>query len=89
VTNRSPRLFPHIVVRNLQPRTSAIPPITSTEQPSDLHSLRTWLDYDPEFHEEVLEHTLNRWTVLGILLVIGTSGAFWTGVGLLINYLLK
>jgi hypothetical protein len=89
VTNRSPRLFPHIIVRNLQQRTSVVPPITFTENSADLQLLRAWIDYDPEFHEEVLGHAFNRWTVLGIVLVIGTSGAFWTGVGLLINYLLK
>lgn len=89
MTNRSPHLFPHIVVRNLQARTSAVPPITSAEPSSDSQLFRTWVEYDSEFQEEMLGHTLNRWTILGIVLVIGTSGAFWTGIGLLINYWLK
>ncbi len=88
MNDRSPRLFPHIVVRNLQPRTSEVSP-TIGNHSSELQFAPTWVECDPDFDEDPLAHPLNCWTVLGIAIVIGTSGAFWAGVGLLINYLLK
>lgn len=87
MNDRSPRLFPHIVVRNLQPRTSDLS-ITAAGQSSESQLLRTWVEYDPEF-DDTLAQPLNRWTILGIVIVIATSGAFWTGVGLLINYWMR
>lgn len=89
MNDRSPRLFPHIIVRNLPSRTDAVSPATSNDGPSESQLLRTWVEYDPEFGDETLGHPLNRWTILGIAIVIATSGAFWTGMGLLINYWLK
>jgi hypothetical protein len=86
VTNRSPRLFPHIVVRKLTSRTPEVSPTTS--EISSEQFLRSWIEFDPDF-DDTLAHPFNRWTVLGIAIVITTSGAFWTGVALLINHLLK
>jgi hypothetical protein len=87
VTNRSPRLFPHIVVRKLISRAPEVSPTTSSESPSE-QFLRSWIEFEPDF-DDTLAHPFNRWTVLGIAIVITTSGAFWTGVALLINHLLK
>jgi hypothetical protein len=89
VNNRSPRLFPHIVVRNGHPRASEFSPTPTVDHSLESQLLQTWVEYDPEFDEDTLGHSLNRWTVLGIAIVIATSGAFWTGTGLLINHLLK
>jgi hypothetical protein len=88
VNDRSPRLFPHIVVRNLRRRASELSTPT-TDSTSDSPLLRTWVECDPEFDEDLLGHPLNRWTILGIAIVIATSGAFWTGMGLLINHFLR
>lgn len=87
MNNRSPRLFPHPVVRNLQSRTPEVSP--ATHSPSELEMMRTWVEYDPDCDDQILGHPLNRWTILGLAIVIVTSGAFWTGVGLLINRLLR
>jgi len=89
VNDRSPRLFPHIVVRNLHLRTNELLPTPTSDRSSELQLLRTWAEYDPEFGEDSLGHPLNCWTILGIAIVIATSGAFWTGMGLLINHFLK
>lgn len=89
MNNRSPRLSPHIVVRNLHTRTNELPPTPTNDSTLESRLLRTWVEYDPEFDEDSLGHPLNRWTILGIALVVITSGAFWTGVGLLINHFLK
>jgi hypothetical protein len=88
VTNRSPRLFSHLVVRNLGSRTSEVLPTTTSDSSSE-QVLRTWAECDPELDDDVLAHPFNCWTILGIAIVITTSGAFWTGVGLLINHFLK
>lgn len=88
MNNRFPRLFPHITVRNLLPRTSKLPTPTS-DSTSESQLLPTWVEYDPEFDEDSFAHPLNRWTILGIAIVIATSGAFWTGIGLLINHLVR
>lgn len=89
MNNRSPHLFPHIVARNLQPPTAEIPAAVTPNHSSDLQFMRSWAECDPGFDEDVIGHPLNRWTVLGIAIVIVASGAFWTGVGFVINYLLK
>ncbi len=89
MNNRSPSLFPHIIVRNRLPRTEEVPQTSTGDNSLDTQLLRSWVEYDPEFDEPVLGHPLNRWTILGITLVIATSGAFWTGVGLLINHYLR
>lgn len=89
MNNRSPRLFPHIIVRNMSPRTDEVPQTSLADNSSDTQLSGAWIDYDPEFDEQVLGHPLTRWTVLGIAVVIATSGAFWTGVGLLINHFLR
>lgn len=86
--NRSPRLFSHFLVRNLGSRTREVSPTINSDNSSE-QFLRNWVDYDPDFDDDVLAHTFTRWTILGIAIVITTSGAFWTGVGLLINHLLK
>jgi hypothetical protein len=83
--NRSPRLFPHVVVRNFGPRTRDV----STTPTSDNSSEQFLGSWDQDFDDDVLAHPFNGWTVLGIAIVITTSGAFWTGVALLINHLLK
>jgi hypothetical protein len=88
VNDRSPRLFSHIVARNLRQRASELPTPT-TDGTSESQLLGTWVEYDPEFDEDSLGHPLNRWTILGIAIVIATSGAFWTGMGLLINHFLR
>jgi hypothetical protein len=88
VNDRSPRLFSRIVARNLRQRASELPTPT-TDGTSESQLLGTWVEYDPEFDEDSLGHPLNRWTILGIAIVIATSGAFWTGMGLLINHLLR
>jgi hypothetical protein len=88
VNDRSPRLFPHIIVRKLRQRANEFPTPTTDGTPES-QLLRTWVEYEPEFDEDSLGHPLNRWTVLGITIVIATSGAFWTGMGLLINHLMK
>jgi hypothetical protein len=87
VTNRSPRLFPHLVVRNLGSRTPDTSP-TPTSETSSEQFFRPRVEYDPDF-DDTLTHPFNSWTILGIAIVITTSGAFWTGVALLINHLLK
>ena len=88
MTNRSPRLFPHIVVRNLGSRTPDISPTSTADSSTELFS-RPWAEYDSELDDDVLAHPFTGWTFLGIAIVITTSGAFWTGVCLLINHLLK
>lgn len=85
--NRSPHLFPRLVVRNLSSRTRDI--LTTPTSDSSSERFPSWAEYDPDFDDDVLVHPFNRWTVLGIAIVITTSGAFWTGVALLINHLLK
>jgi hypothetical protein len=86
VTNRSPRLFPHLV-RNLGSRTPDTSP-TPTSDKSSEQFLRSWVEYEPDL-DDTLAHPLNSWTILGIAIVITTSCAFWMGVALLINHLLK
>lgn len=86
--NRSPRLFSHFLVRNLGSRTREVSPTINSDNSSE-QFLRNWVDYDPDFDDDVLAHPFTCWTILGIAIVITTSGAFWTGVGLLINHLLK
>jgi hypothetical protein len=88
VNDRSPRLFPNIIVRNLPQRANELPTPTA-DVTSESPLLRTWVEYDPECDEDSLGHPLNRWTFLGIAIVIATSGAFWTGMGLLINHFLR
>jgi hypothetical protein len=88
VNDRSPRLFPQIVARNLRQRASELATPT-TDGTSESQLLRTWVEYDPEFDEDSPGHPLNRWTILGIAIVVATSGAFWTGMGLLINHFLR
>jgi hypothetical protein len=88
VNDRFPRLFPHIVARNRRQRASE-PRTPTTDGTSESQLLRTWVEYDPEFDEDSFGHPLNRWTILGIAIVIATSGAFWTGMGLLINHFLR
>jgi hypothetical protein len=83
--NRSPRLFPHLIVRDVGSRTRDV----STTPTSDSSSEQFLGAWDPELDDDVLAHPFNGWTVLGIAIVITTSGAFWTGVALLINHLLK
>lgn len=85
--NRSPHLFPRLVVRNLSSRTRDI--LTTPTSDSSSERFPSWAEYDPELDDDVLAHPFNLWTVLGIAIVITTSGAFWTGVALLINHLLK
>jgi hypothetical protein len=86
--NRSPHLFPRLVVRNLSSRSRDVLTIPTSD--SSLEQFPpTWAEYDPELDDDVLAHPFNRWTVLGIAIVITTSGAFWTGVALLIDHLLK
>ena len=87
MTNRSPRLFSHLV-RNSGSRTLEVSPTITSESPSE-QVLGVWAERDPDFDDDVLAHPFNCWTVLGIAIVITTSGAFWTGVGLLINHFLK
>ena len=89
MNDRSPRLFPHMVVPDLQPRTPELSPIATGGHSSDSQLLRSWVERDPEFDDDMLAHPLSRWTILGIVIVIATSGAFWTGVGLLINYWIR
>jgi hypothetical protein len=89
VKNRSPRLLPHIVVRNLQPPTPEISAPVASNSSSKLQLTGSWAEYDPDYEDPIFEHSLNRWTILGIAIVIVTSGAFWAGVGLLINRLLR
>lgn len=86
MNDRSPHLFPHIVVRNMHPRA---PEVSPAPHSSELELMRRWVEFDSEFDEHAFGHPLNSWTILGIVIVIVTSGAFWTGVGLLINYWLK
>jgi hypothetical protein len=86
--DRFPRLFPHLVARNLSSRTRDVS-TTPTSDSSSEQFLPTRAEYDLEFDDDVLAHPFNGWTVLGIAIVITTSGAFWTGVALLINHLLK
>lgn len=86
--DRSPRLFPHLVVRNFGSRTREVSSPLTSEGSSELF-FRIRAEHDPEFDDEVLIQPFTRWTMLGIAIVITTSGAFWTGVALLINHLLK
>jgi hypothetical protein len=83
--SRSPRLFPHLVVRDLGSRRRE----ASTTQTSGNSSEQFLGAWDPDIDDDVLAHPFTGWTVLGIAIVITTSGAFWTGVALLINHLLK
>lgn len=86
--NRSPRLFAHSFVHNLRSRTFEVSPTTTSDSSSE-QLLATWAECDPEFDDDVLAHPFTCWTILGIAIVITTSGAFWTGVGLLINHFLR
>jgi hypothetical protein len=75
--------FPHGRVVAL-PSTGG-PSIENTAEP---YFLRTWLEYDSEL-ERRSRAISNGDRLLGLLLVFAVSGAFWTGVGLLVERLLK
>lgn len=56
---------------------------------SDVKFLRSWLTYDSELDEGKPRGRVNWIAVLGMLLVLGISAGFWTGLGLLISHVRK
>lgn len=89
MNNRSPRLWSHTgihVVRSERRQPQHLASMEALPQPI---YLQTWFENDLDLEEELSGHGLNRWTVLGLTLVVVTSGAFWTGVGLLVSHWLK
>ncbi|HLV88832.1 MAG TPA: hypothetical protein VKV39_17735 [Candidatus Sulfotelmatobacter sp.] len=64
---------------------SAAPPLP--ENSPETHFLRAWFEYDSGFGNP---EQRRKWgTLLGLVMVLGISGGFWTGIGLLIARLLK
>lgn len=55
----------------------------------DIHFLRTWLEYDSQVDKAQPGKGINWHAILGLMLVVGVSAGFWTGVGLMVTRLLK
>jgi hypothetical protein len=55
----------------------------------DMHFLRTWFEYDSELSEAEPSKGINWNVIFGMVLVIGVSAGFWTGVGLVATRFLK
>jgi hypothetical protein len=51
----------------------------------DVHFLRSWLEYDSELDEAETRRGFNWYPVLGMILTVGVSAGFWTGVGLIVT----
>jgi hypothetical protein len=50
----------------------------------DVHFLRSWLEYDSELHEGRTRRGLNWYPIVGMVVTVAVSAAFWTGVGLMV-----
>lgn len=61
---------------------------TPPESFREVQFWRSWLEFDSEVDEARSQSRVNWNAVLGLVLVVGISAAFWTGAGLLIARLL-
>jgi hypothetical protein len=50
----------------------------------DIHFLRTWIELDSQKSPTGSGKSINWSKVFGLTLVLGVSGGFWAGVGLLV-----
>jgi hypothetical protein len=56
----------------------------SPEKFRDMQFLRSWLEFDSELDDTRPRARVNWNAVLGLMVVVGVSAGFWTGVGFLI-----
>jgi hypothetical protein len=98
MSNTVPRLFSQAGTGSAMPLEAQSTPGTSQgavlpwrapgKSLSDLHFLRSWIESKAE--KTTGSRRAIKWNkVLGLLLVLGVSGGFWVGVGLLLMRLWK
>jgi hypothetical protein len=56
---------------------------------SDVHVLRSWYEYDSQAERRSARGRFNWNAVLGIVVVVAVSSAFWAGVGMLVARIWK
>lgn len=77
------KLFP--VARTNNAELATAPPLPENSPESNF--LRAWFEYDCDPSNPQRRH---RWgTLMGLVMVVGISGGFWTGIGFLIARLLR
>lgn len=83
MSKKASKLFP--VARTNDAELAKAPPLPVSSPETNF--LRAWFEYDSGLGNPEHRH---RWgTLLGVVMVVGISGGFWTGVGLLIARLLR
>ncbi len=50
----------------------------------DIQFLQTWLEYDSDLDEGVVQRRFNWGALAGLTLAVGFSASFWVGVGLIV-----
>jgi len=56
---------------------------------SEVHLLRSWYEYDSQAERRTARGRFNWNAVLGIVVVVAVSSAFWAGVGMLVARIWK
>lgn len=87
---KSLQLFPQASTREARAKFTVLSSWSvSPEVLSDSQILRTWFEYDSELAERRAKCGTNWYAVVGLALMVGISGTFWTGVGLIATHCLK
>jgi hypothetical protein len=69
--------------RTSNPSSSTLPWRAPGKSLSDLHFLRSWIESTAET-TSAAGRGINWYKVFGLLFVVGVSGGFWVGVGLVL-----
>ena len=83
---QSPRMSPSGIFTRIkvQDRRSAL-----IDNASDVHVLRSWYEYDSQAEQHSARGRFNWNALLGIVVVVAVSSAFWAGVGMLVARIWK